>query len=217
MARFLIVEDDEALSALLRCNREAEDRDAEKAFLSDGAEVGQSRERADLVVLDWTLPGVAGVELSRRGPNGSKVKRFPVAIAAVGEEAERIRRLVQAFLCQTHAELVSSVLRIGDIELDRYTHRVFRAGREVHLSITEFRLLEFLMASPGHVFSREQIRRGIWSHDVQFNERTIDVHMGRLRNALKRGRRLDPIRTVRGSGYAFKEDQYFNSDRKGKA
>ena len=149
--------------------------------------------------------------------NVIKAKRFPVVIAAVGEEAERIRHLIQAALCRTHPELVGSLLRVGDIELDRYTRRVFRAGREVHLGPTEFRLLEFLMASPGHVFSREQIRRGIWSPDVYINERTVDVHMGRLRKALKLGRRLDPIRTVRGSGYAFKEEQYFNSDRIGKA
>jgi two-component system phosphate regulon response regulator PhoB len=125
--------------------------------------------------------------------------------------------VVRALLCQTHPELGGSLLRVGDIELDRYTRRVYRAGREVHLSITEFRLLAFLMASPGNVFSREQIHRSIWSRDVHVNERTIDVHMGRLRKALKRRRRVDPIRTVRGSGYALKEEQYFNSDRKGKA
>jgi two-component system, OmpR family, phosphate regulon response regulator PhoB len=212
MARFLIVEDDEALTAFLRCNREAEDREAEKTSLRDGAEVGQSQETADVIVLDWTLPGGPGAELYRRDPNGPRSKRFPVVIAAVGGEAERIRNLIQALLCQTHPELGGSLLRVGDIELDRHTRRVFRAGREVHLSLTEFRLLEFLMATPGHLFSREEIRRDIW-----INERTVDVHMGRLRKALKRGRRLDPIRTVRGAGYALKEEQYFNSDRKGKA
>jgi two-component system, OmpR family, phosphate regulon response regulator PhoB len=115
--------------------------------------------------------------------------------------------MVQALLYETHPELVGSLLRAGDIELDRYTRRVFQSGREVHLSPIEFRLLEFLMASPGHVFSRDQIRRCIWSPDIHINERTVDVHMGRLRKALKRGRPLDPIRTVRGTGYAFKEEQ----------
>lgn len=213
MARFLIVEDDEALSALLRYNHEAKDRDPEKGFLRNGTEVGQSREKVDVVVLDWTPPGSSGVERRRRGPNDTNTTRFPVVIAAVGEEAERIRRLVQALLSETHPERVGSLLRVGDTELDRYTRRVFRAGREVHLSPTEFRLLEFLMANPGHVFSREQIWRCVWRHDVYVNERTVDVHMGRLRKALKRGRRLDPIRTVRGTGYAFKEEQYFSSDR----
>jgi two-component system phosphate regulon response regulator PhoB len=212
MARFLIVEDDEALTALLRCNHEAEDHDAEKTSLRDSAEVEKIQEKADVVVLDWAPPEASGVELCQREP-----KRFPVVIAVVGEEAERIRNVVQALLRRTHPELGGRLLRVGDIELDRYTRRVFRAGREVHLSMTEFRLLEFLMASPGNVFSREQIRRSIWSRDVHVNERTIDVHMGRLRKALKRGRRLDPIRTVRGSGYALKEEQYFNSDRKRKA
>jgi two-component system phosphate regulon response regulator PhoB len=209
MARFLIVENDDALSAFLRCSREA-DLEAEKTWLSDGAEVGQSHEKADLVVLDWTPPRYVP------GLDGSKAKRFPVVIAAVGEEADRIRHLIQALLCQTHSGLVGSLLRVGDIELDRYTRRVFRAGREVHLSLTEFRLLEFLMATPGHVFSRDDVRRGIWSHDVRINERTVDVHMGRLRKALRQGRRVDPIRTVRGTGYAFKEEQYFSSNHDSK-
>jgi two-component system phosphate regulon response regulator PhoB len=216
MARFLIVENDEALSAFLRYSHEAEDCDAEKTSLRDGAEVGQSPERADVVVVDWMLPGGSGVELRPGEQNGSKAKRFPLVIAAVGEEAERIRRLVQALLGQTHPELVGGLLRVGDIELDRYTRRAFRAGREVHLSPSEFRLLEFLMASPGHVFSREEILRCVWNPDVYITERTVDVHIGRLRKALRRGRHLDPIRTVRSSGYAFKEEQYFNVDRTSK-
>ena len=103
--------------------------------------------------------------------------------------------------------LVSSLLRAGDLELDRETHRVRRGGREIHLGPTEFRLLEYLMQSPGRVFSREQLLDGVWGMDVYVDERTVDVHVGRLRKAINRTRDRDPIRTVRGSGYAF-DDQF---------
>jgi two-component system, OmpR family, phosphate regulon response regulator PhoB len=213
MARFLIVEHDEALSRFFRYN--LEEKEPHKTVLDNDAEVGQRQGDPDIVVLDWTLP-ICGVEHRRRGRNGTKKKRFPVfMIAAVGEEAQRVRNLVQAALRQMHRAPTGTLLRVGDIELDRYTRRVFRAGRELHLSPTEFRLLEFLIANPGQVFSREQIR-GAWGRDVCINDRTIDVHVGRLRNALRSERRLDPIRTVRGSGYSFKEERYFNSDRSGK-
>jgi two-component system phosphate regulon response regulator PhoB len=99
------------------------------------------------------------------------------------------------------------LLRAGDLELDRETHRVRRSGREIHLGPTEFRLLEFLMTSPGRVFSREQLLDGVWGHDVYVDERTVDVHVGRLRKAINRGKAPDPIRTVRGAGYAF-NDQF---------
>jgi two-component system phosphate regulon response regulator PhoB len=96
-------------------------------------------------------------------------------------------------------------LAAGDIALDRQSHRVHRAGREIRLGPTEFRLLEFLMQSPGRVFSREQLLDGVWGRDVYVDERTVDVHVGRLRKAINRGRERDPIRTVRGAGYSFDE------------
>jgi two-component system, OmpR family, phosphate regulon response regulator PhoB len=97
------------------------------------------------------------------------------------------------------------VLAAGDLELDRRALRVRRSGREVHLGPTEFRLLEFLMQSPGRVFSREQLLDGVWGRDVYIDERTVDVHVGRLRKAISRPRSPDPIRTVRGAGYALDE------------
>jgi two-component system phosphate regulon response regulator PhoB len=100
---------------------------------------------------------------------------------------------------------MADVLAVGDIQLDRETHRVTRNGREVRLGPTEFRLLEFLMEAPGRVFSRTQLLDGVWGHDVYVDERTVDVHVGRLRKAINRGREKDPIRTVRGSGYALGE------------
>jgi two-component system phosphate regulon response regulator PhoB len=230
MAQVMFIEDNEALGLVLRYKLEAEDHGADTTFCGDESEAGQKREKPDVLVLDWTLPQISGIELFRE--NGSKTKRFPVVmVAAVGEEAERIRSLVtgthdytvkpffmrefliqiKAVLHQMNPELIATPLRAGDIELDRRTRRVYRAGRELHLSPVGFRLLEFLMANPGPVFSREQIRNGIWGPSVSINDRTVDVHMGRLRKVLKVGRRPDPIRTVRGSGYAFKERQDFSA------
>ena len=148
-------------------------------------------------------------------------------LTARGEENERIRGLstgaddyvvkpfsvpelmarIKAMLRRAKPELISLKLRAGDLELNRETHRVRRNSREVHLGPTEFRLLEFLMQSPGRVFSREQLLDGVWGHDVYVDERTVDVHIGRLRKAINRGRARDPIRTVRGAGYAF-DDQF---------
>jgi two-component system phosphate regulon response regulator PhoB len=99
--------------------------------------------------------------------------------------------------------LITNALVVGDIELDRETHRVRRQNREIHLGPTEFRLLEFLMRTPGRVYSREQLLNGVWGHDVYVDDRTVDVHIGRLRKAINKGRARDPIRTVRGAGYAF--------------
>jgi len=112
---------------------------------------------------------------------------------------------VRALLRRAKPDPIATLLRAGDIELDRETKRVYRAGRELHLGPTEFRLLEFLMQSPGRVFSREQLLDGVWGQDVYIDERTVDVHVGRLRKALNRPRQPDPIRTVRGSGYSFNE------------
>jgi two-component system phosphate regulon response regulator PhoB len=112
---------------------------------------------------------------------------------------------VQALLRRSKPEHVATSLKAGEIEIDRDKKRVFRSGRDIDLGPTEFRLLEFLMMSPGRVFSREQLLDGIWGRDVYIDERTVDVHVGRLRKALSRGRESDPIRTVRGAGYSFNE------------
>src|SRR5690606_24356188 len=112
---------------------------------------------------------------------------------------------INALLRRANPQLVTSVLAAGDLELDRTTHRVRRAGRDLHLGPTEYRLLEYLMRTPGRVFSRSQLLDGVWGNDVYVDERTVDVHIGRLRKAINRGRSPDPIRTVRGAGYAFDE------------
>ena len=228
MARVLIVEDEEALSLLLRYNLEAEGYDVEVCARGDDADTRLRELAPDLLILDWMLPGLSGIELCRRLRGRSETERLPIImLTARGEESERIRGLstgaddyvvkpfsipelmarVRAMLRRARPELVSTLLKAGDLELDRETHRVRRGGREIHLGPTEFRLLEFLMQSPGRVFSREQLLDGVWGLDVYVDERTVDVHIGRLRKAINRARDKDPIRTVRGSGYAF-NDQF---------
>jgi two-component system phosphate regulon response regulator PhoB len=222
----LVVEDEEPLSMLLRYNLEAEGYAVDVATRGDDAELRLRERVPDLVVLDWMLPGLSGIELCRRVRSRSETAQLPILmLTARGEEDERVRGLatgaddyvvkpfsvaelmarVKALLRRASPEVVSAVLKAGELELDRETFRVRRSGREVHLGPTEFRLLEFLMTSPGRVFSREQLLNGVWGHDVYVDERTVDVHIGRLRRALNRGRSRDPIRTVRGAGYAFNE------------
>ncbi len=227
-ATVMIVEDEEPLTLLLRYNLEAEGFHVEAVARGDEAETRLRETVPDLLLLDWMLPGISGIELCRRLRSRPETERLPVImLTARGEENERIRGLstgaddyvvkpfsvpelmarIKAILRRAKPELISVILRAGDIELNRETHRVRRNGREIHLGPTEFRLLEFLMQSPGRVFSREQLLDGVWGHDVYVDERTVDVHVGRLRKAINRGRARDPIRTVRGAGYAF-DDQF---------
>jgi two-component system phosphate regulon response regulator PhoB len=230
-ARIMIVEDEEPLTLLLRYNLEAEGYAVDVAARGDEAEVKLKEAAPDLVVLDWMLPGMSGIELCRRLRARPETERLPIImLTARGEESERIRGLatgaddyivkpfsvpelvarIGALLRRARPERVAARLAAGDLELDRDTRRVSRASREVHLGPTEFRLLEFLMQSPGRVFSREQLLDGVWGRDVYIDERTVDVHVGRLRRALNRGRAIDPIRTVRGTGYSF--DERFGKD-----
>ncbi|AVO44777.1 phosphate regulon transcriptional regulator PhoB [Phreatobacter cathodiphilus] len=225
-ARILVVEDEEPITVLLRYNLEAEGYQVEVVGRGDEAEVRLREAVPDLVLLDWMLPGLSGIELCRRIRLRAETERLPVImLTARGEEGERVRGLaigaddyvvkpfsvpellarVRALLRRAKPEHLSSLLKSGDIELDRETRRVHRAGREINLGPTEFRLLEFLMQSPGRVYTREQLLDGVWGRDVYIDERTVDVHIGRLRKAVKRGREADPIRTVRGSGYSFNE------------
>ncbi|MGQ7792350.1 phosphate regulon transcriptional regulator PhoB [Faunimonas sp. B44] len=222
----LVVEDEEPLAILLRYNLEAEGFDVETIARGDEAEIRLRERQPDLLLLDWMLPGLSGIELCRRLRTRGETALLPIVmLTARGEEDERIRGLatgaddfvvkpfsvpelmarIKAILRRVRPDAVSTVLKAGDLELDRETVRVRRGGREIHLGPTEFRLLEFLMKSPGRVFSREQLLDGVWGRDVYVDERTVDVHVGRLRRALNRGRARDPIRTVRGAGYSFNE------------
>jgi two-component system phosphate regulon response regulator PhoB len=225
-ATVLIVEDEADLGELMRYNLEAEGYRIVSAESGDEA-VERIRDGVpDLILLDWMLPGLSGIELMRRWRSREETARVPVImVTARGEEEERIRGLatgaddylvkpfsmpelvarIQALLRRSSPQLTSNLLKAGDLELDRQSHRVRRAGRDLHLGPTEYRLLEYLMRHPGRVYSREQLLDGVWGNDVYVDERTVDVHVGRLRKAINRGREQDPIRTVRGAGYAFDE------------
>ena len=222
----LLIEDDRNMAMGLEFNLRSEGFQVTTCHDGESGLAALAVDGYDLLVLDWMLPGLSGIELCRRLRTRDDTAGLPILmLTARGEEDERIRGLatgaddyvvkpfsvpellarVKALLRRAKPEAVSPVLKAGDLELDRETFRVRRGGREVHLGPTEFRLLEFLMKTPGRVFSREQLLNGVWGHDVYVDERTVDVHIGRLRRSLNRGRSRDPIRTVRGAGYAFNE------------
>lgn len=224
--RVAVVEDEEALSILLRYNLEAEGYHVATISRGDEAEIVLRDQTPDLIVLDWMLPGVSGIELCRRLRIWPETVRVPIImLTARGEESERVRGLstgaddyvvkpfstpelmarVRALLRRSKPETVASQLKVAEIELDREAHRVHRSGRELKLGPTEFRLLEFLMQAPGRVFSRTQLLDGVWGQDIYVDDRTVDVHVGRLRKAINRGKEPDPIRTVRGSGYSIEQ------------
>ncbi len=225
-AKVLIVEDEPALSEMLRYNLEAEGFGVTVAETGEAAELALSEERPDLVLLDWMLPGVSGIELTRRMRARPETRGVPILmLTARGEEGDRVRGLatgaddyvvkpfsvpelmarVRAILRRAAPDRVAEVLKWGDIELDRAAHKVTRGSRQVRLGPTEYKLLEFLMEAQGRVLSRSQLLDGVWGRDAFVDERTVDVHIRRLRKALIRGRESDPIRTVRGAGYALGE------------
>jgi len=230
-AHILIVEDEEALTLLLRYNLEAEGYEVETVPRGDEADLLLKERTPDLVILDWMLPGLSGIELCRRLRTRPETKQLPIImLTARGEESERVRGLatgaddyivkpfsvpelsarVRALLRRALPERLADVLSFGDLEVDREKKRVSRSGRAIDLGPTEYRLLEFLMERPGRVFSREQLLDGVWGSEIYIDERTVDVHVGRLRKALNRGQETDPIRTVRGAGYAL-DDRFGKS------
>jgi two-component system phosphate regulon response regulator PhoB len=225
--RIMVVEDEESLGVLLRYNLEAEGYLVEVVTRGDEAEIRLQEHVPDLLVLDWMLPAVSGIELCRRLRMRPDTERLPVImLTARGEESDRVRGLstgaddylvkpfstpefvarVKALLRRAKPEVLSSVLKVGDIVLDRESHRVFRKKTEIKLGPTEFRLLEFMMRHPGRVFSRGQLLDNVWGETIYIDERTVDVHVGRLRKAVNSGRTSDVIRTVRGAGYAISEE-----------
>ena len=211
--RILIVEDEAALSLLLTYNLEAEGYRVERCDRGDEAELLLAESPPDLVILDWMLPGVSGIEICRRLRARAVTRGLPVImLTARGDEGERIRGLsvgaddyvvkpfsvpelmarVRALLRRASPERIAGRLAAGDIELDRETRRVRRGGREIHLGPTEFRLLDYLLEKPGRIFTRAQLLDAVWGMSAEIDERTVDVHVGRLRRALSRGRESDP-------------------------
>ena len=224
--RILVVEDDEAISVTLEYN--LRDAGFEPLVARDGEEamLRIAEDEPDLIVLDWMLPGISGIEICRRIRARAETRETPIImLTARGEEEDRVRGLntgaddymtkpfsvselvarIGAVLRRSPAGAPEDALTFADIVLDGTSHRVHRGGREVHLGPTEFRLLECLMRRPGRVFSREQLLDIVWGRDINVEIRTVDVHIGRLRKALNRGDEADPIRTVRAAGYALDE------------
>ena len=220
----LVMEDEDALSTLLQYNLEKEGYDV--AVAADGEEgLVQIDERLpDLIVLDWMLPNVSGIEICRRIKADPATRPIPIVmLSARGDEVDRVRGLetgaddyvvkpysvvelmarLRTQLRRTRPATMGERLSFADIILDAGEHRVFRAGQALHLGPTEFRLLSTLMEKPGRVWTREQLLDRVWGRDIYVDTRTIDVHVGRLRKALCQHGGDDLLRTVRGAGYAL--------------
>lgn len=223
----VIAEDEQAVSELLRYNLEAEGYDTAIANDGDEAMLLLDERVPDLMLLDWMLPKISGIEICRRVRARHETANLPIImLTARTEEADRIRGLetgaddyvtkpfstnelmarVKAVLRRIRPALMDDKIEVGDIQIDRSTHRVTRAGKDIHLGPTEFRLLEYFAQHPGRVFSREQLLDGVWGSDVYVEARTVDVHIGRLRKAMMSQGGDNPIRTVRSAGYSLRTD-----------
>jgi two-component system phosphate regulon response regulator PhoB len=222
--RILVVEDEAALVTLLRYNLEKAGFDVATAGDGEEALISVAERTPDLVVLDWMVPLVSGIEVCRRLRRDPKTRDIPVImLTARGEEADRVRGLnagaddyvtkpfspseliarVHAVLRRARPALEADQLTFADIVMDLATHRVTRGGVRIELRPAEFRLLRFFIEHPGRVFSREQLLDSVWRDDAFIEPRTVDVHIRRLRKALNAHVGDDLIRTVRSAGYAL--------------
>ena len=220
----LVVEDEAPLITLLRYNLEEAGFEVDEATNGEEALISVMERRPDLVVLDWMLPVISGIEVCRQFRRRRETRDIPVImLTARTEEGDRIRGLdsgaddyvtkpfspkeliarIRAVMRRTRPSMSAEQLTFADIEMDLTAHRVTRAGKTTHLGPTEFRLLRHFMEHPGRVFSREQLLDSVWGHDVYVEPRTVDVHIRRLRKALDVGKSPDVIRTVRSAGYAM--------------
>lgn len=220
----LIVEDEESLSTLLEYNFSKEGYETAIAEDGDEALLMADERKPDLILLDWMLPKLSGVEVCRRLRRRKETANTPIIMmTARSDETDKITGLdygaddylvkpvsipelfarTRALLRRTQPALLQDVIKQGDIEVDRQAFRVKRGAKAIHLGPTEFRLLEHFIQNPGRVFSREQLLDAVWGRDVYVEARTVDVHIGRLRKALGAPELPDPIRTVRSAGYAF--------------
>ena len=220
----LLVEDEPAQREMLAYNLEAEGFDVITADNGEDGLILVDENDPDLIVLDWMMPQLSGIEVCRRLKSNSKTRQIPVImLSARAEEVDRVRGLetgaddyvvkpysvielmarVKAHLRRIRAAAVGNRLEYGDIVLDPETHKVFRSQSELKLGPTEFRLLSTFMEKPGRVWSRDQLLDRVWGRDIYVDTRTVDVHVGRLRKALCQHGGDDPLRTVRGAGYAL--------------
>ncbi len=220
----LVVEDDPAQREVLAYNIRAEGYDVDTAETGDEALLKVQEDTPDLVVLDWMLPNVSGIEICRQIKMNNDSQRIPVImLSARSEENDRVRGLetgaddyivkpysvaellarIRTQLRRTRPAAVGQRLEFEDIVMDLEEHRVYRGEKQLKLGPTEFRLLTTFMERPGRVWSREQLLDRVWGRDIYVDTRTVDVHVGRLRKALLAGGGQDPVRTVRGAGYAL--------------
>ncbi|MDI7775616.1 phosphate regulon transcriptional regulator PhoB [Asticcacaulis sp. EMRT-3] len=220
----IIAEDEDALATLLSYNLEKEGYEVGIATDGDEALVMVKERQPDLLVCDWMMPKVSGIEVCRRLRQVPASRNLPIVmLTARSEESDRIRGLdtgaddyvvkpfsmtelmarIRAVLRRIRPALSEDRAEFGEIIVDRLSHRVQRAGRDIHLGPTEYKLLDYLMQYPRRVFSREQLLDAVWGNDVYVEARTVDVHIGRLRKALNDRDDFDPIRTVRSAGYSL--------------
>lgn len=222
----LIVEDEAPQAEMLRYNLESEGY--RTALASDGEEGLALAETLipDLAILDWMLPGMSGIDLCRRMRATDSTRHIPIVLlTARGEENDRVQGLdsgaddfvikpfsprevmarIRALLRRARPALSGEKLNFADIQMDLAAHKVTRAQKSIHLGPTEFRLLRALMERPGRVLTRERLLDLAWGREIYVDDRTVDVHIRRLRKVLNTGGRADLIRTVRGSGYALDE------------
>ncbi|WP_340149537.1 phosphate regulon transcriptional regulator PhoB [uncultured Sneathiella sp.] len=224
--KILIVEDEPAMVELLRYNLESEGFDVATAHDGDEALLALEEEQPDMLLLDWMLPKVSGIEICRRLRRDQRHGNMPVImITARGEEADRVRGLdvgaddyvakpfspaelmarIRAVLRRRNPEVGSEKLNVADVVVDLVAYKVRRGSRELRLGPTEFKLLRYFMERAGRVLTREQLLDGVWGQNVYVEDRTVDVHIRRLRKALNEKGETDLIRTVRAVGYCFEK------------
>jgi len=222
--KILIVEDEAPIVTLLRYNLEREGFEVLEAGDGEEAMLLAMEKSPDLILLDWMLPLLSGVEVCRRLRRTPETKAVPVImLTARGDEGDRIRGLnagaddyitkpfspseliarIRAVLRRTRPASDAETLEFEDLEMDLASHKVRRNSREIHLGPTEFRLLRYFLEHPGRVFSREQLLDRVWGPDIYVEPRTVDVHIRRLRKAINIEPESDLIRTVRSAGYAL--------------
>lgn len=220
----LVAEDEAAIATLLRYNLEQAGYSVISASDGEEAMLLAVEHKPDVILLDWMMPILAGIEVCRLLRNKEETSKIPILmITARGEEAERVRGLdngaddyitkpfspaevlarVKAVLRRVNPSTQAEILSIADLKMDTTTHKVTRGGTEVHLGPTEFKILRYFLQNPSKVFSREQLLDGVWGRDVYVEARTVDVHIRRLRKALNQGNKVDLIRTVRSAGYSL--------------
>jgi len=223
----LIVEDEHSQMEMLAYNVEAEGFRVLRAGDGEEGVLLAEEESPDLIILDWMLPNVSGIEACRQLKRRPDTKNIPIImLTARGQEEDRVRGLdtgaddyvvkpysvnelmarVRAIIRRTRVGGAGDTIQHGDITLDPEQHKVMRGGSSIHLGPTEYRLLAVLMEKPGRVYSRERLLDLVWGRNIYVEARTVDVHVGRLRKALKSDGLVDPIRTVRGAGYSLDFD-----------